>query len=195
MFAYIHTIFVFACTIFLCINTLLFFILTSQYKMDVVHVSPSKKNPRGKVSVCILFFYCKFLIINCIFFFLQLIGTGQKRIIINVYKDKVNQHLENLEMRQLSYREIIVAVSKTTGIGQRTVQITLAEYKKEGTVSQPNKKRVKPTIIQKVDKFDKNSIRQKIHDFWRRREVPTVKKMLIAINEDEKLPDLKRSSF
>jgi len=90
---------------------------------------------------------------------------------------------------------MIVSVSKTTGIGQRTVQITLAEYKKEGTVSSPNKKRVKPTIFEKVDEFDKNAIRQKIHDFWRKREVPTVPKMLIAINEDETLPDLKRSSF
>jgi len=90
---------------------------------------------------------------------------------------------------------MIVAVSKTTGIGQRTVQTTLAEYKKEGTVSSPNQKRVKPTIIQKVDEFDKNAIRQKIHDFWRKREVPTLTKMLIAINDDETLPDLKRSSF
>jgi len=51
------------------------------------------------------------------------------------------------------------------------------------------------TILDKVDEFDKNAIRQKIHSFWRKREVPTVKKMLIAINEDETLPDLKRSSF
>lgn len=124
-----------------------------------------------------------------------MIGTGQKKIIINVYKDKFKQQLENPEMHQLSYREMIVAVSKTTGIGQRTVQTTLAEYKKEGTVTSPNKTRVKPTILQKVDEFDKNAIRQKIHDFWRKREVPTVQKMLIAINEDKTLPDLKRSSF
>ncbi|XP_060878094.1 uncharacterized protein LOC132950594 [Metopolophium dirhodum] len=140
--------------------------------MDVVDVSPAKKNPRGK-----------------------LIGTGQKQIIINVYKDKVTQQLENPEMPKLSYREMIIEVSKTTGIGQRTVQTTLSEYKKEGTVSSPNKKRVKMTILDKVDEFDKNAIRQKIHSFWRKREVPTVNKMLIVINEDETLPDLKRSSF
>jgi hypothetical protein len=75
------------------------------------------------------------------------------------------------------------------------IQTTLAEYKKEGTVLSPNKKRVKPTILEKVDEFDKNAIRQKIHDFWRKREVPTVPKMLIANNENEMLPDLKRSSF
>jgi len=105
-----------------------------------------------------------------------LIGTGQKKIIINVYKDKFKQQLDNPEMHQWSYREMIVAVSKTTGIGQRTVQTTLAEYKKEGTVTSPNKTRVKPTILQKVDEFDKNAIRQKIHDFWRKREVQQYKK-------------------
>lgn len=51
------------------------------------------------------------------------------------------------------------------------------------------------TILDKVDEFDKNAIRQKIHSFWRKREVPTLNKILIAINEDETLPDLKRSSF
>lgn len=50
-------------------------------------------------------------------------------------------------------------------------------------------------MIDKVDEFDKNAIRQKIHNFWRNREVPTISKMLIAINEDEILPSLKRSSF
>ncbi|KAL4097030.1 hypothetical protein QTP88_021870 [Uroleucon formosanum] len=140
--------------------------------MDIVEVSPAEKNPRER-----------------------LICTGQKQIIINVYKDKVTQQLENPEMPKLSYREMIIEVSKTTGIGQLMVQTTLAEYKKQGIVSSPDSKRVKMTILDKVDEFDKNAIRQKIHSFWRKREVPTVNKMLIAINEDETLPDLKRSSF
>lgn len=86
-------------------------------------------------------------------------------------------------------------ISKSSGIGQRTIQTTLAEYKKEGTVSSPNKKKLRFTILDKVDDFDKNAIRRKIHSFWLNREVPTVTKMLVAINEDETLPNLKRSSF
>ncbi|CAI6374565.1 unnamed protein product [Macrosiphum euphorbiae] len=139
---------------------------------DVANISPCKKNPKGKF-----------------------VGTGQKNIIINVYKDKIKQQLENPEMPKLSFRELIVSISKTTGIGQRTIQTTLGEYKKEGTVSSPNKKKVRPTVLQKVDEFDKNVIRQKIHNFWRNREVPTISKMLIAINEDDSLPNLKRTSF
>ncbi|KAL4101220.1 hypothetical protein QTP88_021240 [Uroleucon formosanum] len=110
---------------------------------DVANISSAKKNPRGKF-----------------------VGTAQKTIIINVYKDKIKQQLDNPEMPKLSFRDLIVAISRTTGIGQRTIQTTLGEYKKEGTVSSPNK-----------------------------RKVPTVPKMLIAINEDDSLPNLKRMYF
>lgn len=112
-----------------------------------------------------------------------------------MYKDKLKQQLENPEMSKLSFRQMIVDISKTTGIGQRTIQNTLAEYRNEGSVTSTKKKKVRPTIIEKVDEFDKNVIRQKIHNFWRNREVPTIPKMLVAINEDDSLPSLGRSSF
>ncbi|KAE9523362.1 hypothetical protein AGLY_016310 [Aphis glycines] len=141
--------------------------------MDHIDInSPKKKNPCGKF-----------------------IGTGQKQIIINLYKDEVNQQLENPESPRLNYRQMVLKISKASGIGQRTIQTTLAEYKNKGTVSSPNKKKIRPTIIEKVDDFDKNAIRQKIHSFWFNREVPTIAKMLTAINEDEQLPSMKRSSF
>jgi len=140
--------------------------------MDFSHVSPIKKKPRRK-----------------------LIGPGQKRIIINVYKEKVAEQLENPEMPKLSYREMIIEISRTTGFKQRTVQTTLIEYKKKSAASSPKKKTVKTATVDKVDEFDKNVIRQKILSFWRKRKVPTVSKMLTVINEDETLPNLKRSSF
>lgn len=90
---------------------------------------------------------------------------------------------------------MVLKISKASGIGQQTIQTTLVEYKNKGTVSSPNKKKIRPTIIEKVDDFDKNAIRQKIHSFWFNREVPTIAKMLTVINEDEILPSTKRSSF
>ncbi|KAE9522741.1 hypothetical protein AGLY_016850 [Aphis glycines] len=82
----------------------------------------------------------------------------------------------------------ITSPKKKNPCGKFIVQKTLSEYKNKGTVSSPNKKKVRPTIIDKVDDFDKNAIRQKIHSFWFNREVPTISKMLAAINEDETLP-------
>jgi len=124
-----------------------------------------------------------------------LVGTGQKKIIINIYKEKLQQQRENPEMARLNYRKMIYEISKTSGIGQRTVQSTLSEYKKKGSVSSPNKKKAKATIVQKINEFDKNAIRQKIHNFWRAGEIPTVAKVLTAINEDDSLPNFKRPSF
>lgn len=90
---------------------------------------------------------------------------------------------------------MVLEISKASGIGQRTIQATLSEYKSQGTVSSPSKKRCRPTVVNKIDEFDKNAIRLKIHNFWRNREVPTISKMLTVINEDETLPNMKRTSF
>lgn len=52
---------------------------------------------------------------------------------------------------------MIVDISKSSGIGQRSVQNILSEYKNQGTITSPNKKKIRPTIIEKIDEFDKNA--------------------------------------
>ncbi|XP_027843956.2 uncharacterized protein LOC114124782 [Aphis gossypii] len=116
-------------------------------------------------------------------------------MVVNLYNGLVKRQHENPDSPRLTFRQTIVEISKSTGLGQRTVQTTLSEYKNQGTVSSPNKKRKTPAIVDKIDEFDKNAIRQLIHNFWRRREVPTIPKILTAINEDETLPNFKRTSF
>jgi len=59
--------------------------------------------------------------------------------------------------------------------------------------SSPNKNKIRSTVTEKIDEFDKNAIRQKIHGFWFRREIPTLQKILTAINDDPILPNLKRT--
>lgn len=95
----------------------------------------------------------------------------------------------------MNFKQTIVEISKSSGIGQRTIQTTLSEYKNHGTFSSPNMTKNRPTILHKINESDKNAIRKKIHDFWRNREIPTITKMLTAINEDQTLPNIKRSSF
>lgn len=116
-------------------------------------------------------------------------------MVVNVYKKLANRQLEYPDSPRLNYKQTIVEISKTTGLGQRTVSTALSEYKKQGTVSSPNKKINKPAIVNKIDDFDKNAIRQLIHNFWRNREIPTIPKILNAINQDETLPNFKRTSF
>jgi len=62
-------------------------------------------------------------------------------------------------------------------------------------MTSPNKKKRRLTVDEKKDDFDKNAIRQKVHSFWLKREIPTLSKMFMAVNEDECLPNFKRSSF
>lgn len=51
----------------------------------------------------------------------------------------------------------------------------------------PNKTKIRATFKVKVDDFERNVIRRKVHDFWFRKEIPTLNKILMAVNEN---PDL-----
>lgn len=59
----------------------------------------------------------------------------------------------------------------------------------------PCKRKIRPTIHDKIDDFDKNAIRQKIHAFWARREIPTMIKIVQDINNDSNLPNISRTSL
>lgn len=58
-----------------------------------------------------------------------------------------------------------------------------------------NVKKVRPNIHEKIDDFEKNTIRQKIHQFWFRHEIPTLKQIVGAIKEDSDLPTLPRTTL
>jgi len=110
-------------------------------------------------------------------------------MIINTYKTKIAQ---NPEIKMLHLKKII---STELGIGMSTIYQTILEYKRTKTISSPNKTKIFKSIKDKVDEFDKYAIRRKIHQFWFRRELPTLDKILCVINEDVDLPNFSRSSL
>ncbi|KAL4127546.1 hypothetical protein QTP88_011713 [Uroleucon formosanum] len=71
----------------------------------------------------------------------------------------------------------------------------LAEYNAKGIVSSPDKKKIRKTVIDKTEDFDQNAIRQKVHNFWFNRQIPTLNKILVAVNEDDNLPNFSKSSL
>ena len=85
----------------------------------------------------------------------------------------------------IKYDNLLNKISTRSGIGIGTIKRTIREYKSTGTLSSPVNKKNRPTVVDKVDDFDKNAIRQKIHAFWFRREIPTLPKMLQVINDSE----------
>lgn len=77
-------------------------------------------------------------------------------MIINIYKDII------IAEPDITYENLMVKVSKLSKIGLGTVKKTIAQYKRTGNVSSPINKKKRQTVVDKVDDFDKNAIRQKI---------------------------------
>ncbi|KAL4126162.1 hypothetical protein QTP88_010388 [Uroleucon formosanum] len=131
-------------------------------------VSPVKKNKKGK-------FVC----------------SRQKETIINVYKSILSQQPKI----KYEYMDLVLSVCKTTGIGRNTVSKTISDYKNEGVLKSPNKTKVRASVFEKTDDFEKNAVRRKVHDLWFRRELPTIEKILTSINEDPDLPNFSHTTL
>ncbi|KAL4153007.1 hypothetical protein QTP88_000840 [Uroleucon formosanum] len=119
----------------------------------------------------------------------RFVGKQQKLMIVNLYKAKKQQQ------PGMKYKELMASISADSGIGMRKVIQTISEYKNTGECKSTNKTKIRPTIIDKIDDFNKNAIRQKIHGFWFRNEIPTIKKIVQAINDDTDLPNLPSTSL
>lgn len=119
----------------------------------------------------------------------QFVGKRQKLMIVNLNKAKKQQQ------PGMKYKELMASISADSGIGMRKVIQTISEYKNTGEFKSPNKTEIHPTIIDKIDDFNKNAIRQKIHGFWFRNEISTIKKIVQAINDDPDLPNLPSTSL
>ncbi|KAL4104685.1 hypothetical protein QTP88_019968 [Uroleucon formosanum] len=129
-------------------------------------ISPQRRNVPGKVIL-----------------------SRQKMMIVNLYKDLKIKHPD------MQYRVMMAEMSKTLGIGLNSVRTTISEYKSTGTVKSPNKKRSKKCLFDKIDDLDRNALRQKVHSFWLRKELPTIDKILEAVNDDPALPNYKRTTL
>lgn len=99
------------------------------------------------------------------------------------------------ENPEIKYKPMVEKLAKATGIGQRTVSKTLAEYKSTGTVTSPNKKKRRLNISEKTSEADIEAIRKKIQNFWLNQEIPTLQKIVEAVNNDDNLPSFSKSSM
>lgn len=90
---------------------------------------------------------------------------------------------------------MISEISQTSGIGHNSVSSIISEYRNTGTVTSPNKTRNKKCLFDQIDDLNRNSLRQKVHSFWLRKELPTIDKILQAVNNDPTLPNFKRSTL
>jgi hypothetical protein len=87
-------------------------------------------------------------------------------LVINLYKDIL------MKSPGIKYEDIVTNLSGVSGLGRETISKTIAEYRRTNTVISPNKKRIKASLFDKIDDLDRNGLRQKVHSFWLRRELP-----------------------
>lgn len=91
--------------------------------------------------------------------------------------------------------DVVQIVSKTTGVGRNTICNTISAYKNEGVLKSPNKTKNRASAFEKIDDFEKNAVRRRVHDFWYKREIPTLEKILASIHEDPDLPNLSQTTL
>ncbi|KAG0420506.1 hypothetical protein HPB47_003459 [Ixodes persulcatus] len=115
-----------------------------------------------------------------------------KQVIANVYVSTRTRFPE------MSVREILERVSNDTGVCARTV----AKYKAQclyGKVASPKRRprnvKVSSSQTVKHDEFTLNAIRLKVHRKYSEREIPTLDSILEAVNEDDELPDLSKTTL
>lgn len=117
------------------------------------------------------------------------IQSGQKKVLINVFNAKCT------EFPTLPIRDVVRLVSEETGVSERSIFRARRESKVKGVLTTPNKKRVCKNLSQKYDKFVKDAVRRKVHEFFFKNELPNVDKVLHSVNSDPDLPNFKRSTF
>ncbi|XP_017797833.1 PREDICTED: uncharacterized protein LOC108578925 [Habropoda laboriosa] len=117
------------------------------------------------------------------------VRSEQRKIVVNLYQKII------AEKPSIKYRIVMARLSEISGIGLSTVKRIIAEYKNTGKVSSPKTKRKRRNAIQKLSDEEKHRIRQKVHDFWFRREVPNLNKMLRAVNADPALNTYGRTTL
>lgn len=110
-------------------------------------------------------------------------------MIVNIFKD-IKSNSPNMP-----YKQMITEISQTLGIGHNSVSAIISEYRNTGTVTSPNKSRNKKCLFENIDDLDRNALHQKVHCYWLRKELPTIDKILKAMNYDPALPNFKRTTL
>lgn len=116
-------------------------------------------------------------------------SSSEKTMILNMY----NTFLEATP--NASSNDILKTVASSMGVHWASVYKIVKEKNTVGVLRSPKKEKPRPTVIEKTDSFTKSALRNAVHDFFRRNEIPTLDKICKAVNTDGTLGTFKRSSL
>lgn len=120
------------------------------------------------------------------------ISENEKMMIVNVYKYVQETWPSDKYKSKTNMKN---KTAETLGIGMTTVYRVLKEYTENDTVRSPAPPKKCPNLVEIVDDFDKSCIRRKVHEFYLKGELPTLNKILQAVNSDDMLPNFSRTSL
>ncbi|XP_063382868.1 uncharacterized protein LOC134669294 [Cydia fagiglandana] len=120
------------------------------------------------------------------------LSSSEKTVLVNVYKYVE----ETWPKDKYPYKtEIVQKTAEIVGVSTPTVYSVLKEYKTHGRVQSPPPPATKPSLVNALDEIELGGIRRKVHQFYFANEIPSIDKMLDAVNSDESLPNFSRTSF
>ena len=115
--------------------------------------------------------------------------SGEKTIVLNVFDALC------VENPSSTLNEIAKSTAHLTGVSVSSVHRARQERAEKGCLTTPGKKRPRKRPVTKLDEFLETAIRRKVHNLFFINELPTINKVLSAVNIDEDLPTYKRSTF
>lgn len=121
-----------------------------------------------------------------------ILSSGERLMIINIFKYVQSKQAED---KPVLNHDLVKQTCEISGVSERSVYRVLSEYRDTHKITEPDAKRNKPNILQKVDDFDKTAIRRIVHGFYMEGELPTLKKILQTVNDDDSLPTLSMTSL
>ncbi|KAJ8918507.1 hypothetical protein NQ315_015212 [Exocentrus adspersus] len=113
----------------------------------------------------------------------------EKQSIVNMYKQSL------IDQPTLKMIAVVDNISVAMGVAKSTVHRTLKEYKGTGTVKYSPHRGGRPKIIANFDEGTKNIVRQIVHGFFIKNELPTLDKIANKLRNEPDLPQISRSSL
>jgi hypothetical protein len=99
-------------------------------------------------------------------------------MILSVYKMELQLNPNIL------IHDIVKTAAYFIGVSECSIYRVIKEYKSTHILKSPQKVKPHKMFSESVDEFERNAIRRKFHDFFFRHELPTIYKVLAAVNED-----------
>ena len=115
--------------------------------------------------------------------------SGERQIVLNVYVKFCEWYPEK------PVKELVKYVSECTGVSQSSVLAIVKQRKVTGKLEMPGKQH---KVVKRVDKyidFEISAIRRKVHGFFFKNELPTLRKLQTEINDDDDLPNFSRTTL